>query len=211
MKSVQEKRFCPLVLTIPHIFFTLQVLNEELDCERERRWKAEQAAGRLVEHVRKLQSQLSESQRQREECVVREAKLEQELREKVEILGTVQKQVKKEKKHMQRFTVFVIFYCRITGMGPLKFVEDKLFEFYVTLPPPPLPPHIQIEELQNVAERKQAEVENLKTTESKHLEMLHKLEESCRALECERLRERTELCSRLHDSEVSSIMKYWYI
>ena len=47
--------------------------------------------------MRKLQSQLSESQRQREECVVREAKLEQELGEKVEILGTVQKQVKKKR------------------------------------------------------------------------------------------------------------------
>ena len=65
-----------------------------------------------------------------------------------------------------------------------------------------------MEELQSVAERKHAEIEALKTTESKHLEMLHKLEESCRALECERLRERTELCSRLHDSEVSSIMKF---
>ena len=62
----------------------------------------------------------------------------------------------------------------------------------------------QVEELQSVAESKQAEVEDLKTMESKHLEMLHRLEESCRALECERLRERTELCSRLHDSEVWS-------
>jgi hypothetical protein len=61
----------------------------------------------------------------------------------------------------------------------------------------------QVEELQSVAESRQAEVQDLKLTESKHLEMLHKLEESCRALECERLRERTELCSRLHNSEVS--------
>ena len=62
--------------------------------------------------------------------------------------------------------------------------------------------HVQMKELQSAAESRQAEVEDLKTTESKHLEMLHKLEESCRALECERLRERTELCSRLHNSEV---------
>ena len=46
-----------------------------------------------MEHVRKLQSQLSESQRQCEQCVVREATVEQELREKVERLGTVQRQV----------------------------------------------------------------------------------------------------------------------
>ena len=65
-----------------------------MDGERERRWKAEQAAGRLVEHVRKLQLQLSESQRQSEQCVVREAKMEQELREKIERLELVQKQVK---------------------------------------------------------------------------------------------------------------------
>lgn len=62
--------------------------------------------------------------------------------------------------------------------------------------------YTQVEELQTVAESKQCEVEELKMAESKHLEMLHKLEESCRALECERLRERTELCSRLHNSEV---------
>ena len=67
---------------------------------------------------------------------------------------------------------------------------------------------MQVEELQNVTESKQAEVEDLKVTESRHLEMLHKLEESCRALECERLRERTELCSRLHNSEVRSHFAY---
>ena len=72
----------------------LQVLSDELDGERERRWKAEQAAGRLVEHVRKLQLQLSDAQRQSEQCVVREAKMEQELREKMERLGLLQKQVK---------------------------------------------------------------------------------------------------------------------
>ena len=72
---------------------TIQVLTDELDGERERRWKAEQAAGRLVEHMRKLQSQLSECQRQRELRVVREAKLDQELTEKVEALGTLQRQV----------------------------------------------------------------------------------------------------------------------
>ena len=65
-----------------------------MDGERERRWKAEQAAGRLVEHVRKLQLQLSDAQRQSEQCVVREAKMDQELREKTERLGLVQKQVK---------------------------------------------------------------------------------------------------------------------
>ena len=68
--------------------------------------------------------------------------------------------------------------------------------------------HVQVEELESVAESRQAEVQDLKTMESKHLEMLHKLEESCRALERERLRERTELCSRLHSSEVIAC-KQW--
>lgn len=124
-----------------------------MDKERERRWKAEQAAGQLVEHVRKLQSQLSESERHREQCVVREAKLNEELLQKAENLAAMQKQV---------------------------------------------------EELQHSTEDRETEIQALKIVESKHLEMLHKLEESCRAIESERLREKTELCSRLHESEKSS-------
>ena len=76
------------------LLMKFQVLNNELDLERERRWKAEQAAARLVEHVRNLQNQLSENQRQYEQCVVREARLEQELREKGKRLETMQGQVK---------------------------------------------------------------------------------------------------------------------
>lgn len=131
----------------------MQVLSEDLDRERERRWKAEQAAGRLVEHVRKLQSRLSESQCQREQCVVREAQLQKEVREKTENLGTLQK---------------------------------------------------QLEDVQTTAKSRQTEIQDLKTIESKHLEMLHKLEETCRVLESEQLRERVELCARLHESERSS-------
>ena len=131
----------------------MQVLSEDLDRERERRWKAEQAAGRLVEHVRKLQSRLSESQCQHEQCVVREAQLQKEVREKTENLGTLQK---------------------------------------------------QLEDVQTTAKSRQTEIQDLKTIESKHLEMLHKLEETCRVLESEQLRERVELCARLHESERSS-------
>lgn len=62
----------------------------------------------------------------------------------------------------------------------------------------------QVEELQAVAESKQVEIRDLKETELKHLTMLREMEESYRVVECERMRERTELCSQLHDSEVSA-------
>ena len=65
--------------THPHT--NMQVLTQELDVEREQRWKAEQAAGRLVEHVRTLQSQLTEAQRRHELAVVRAAQLEREVGE----------------------------------------------------------------------------------------------------------------------------------
>ena len=109
-----------------------QVLSEDLDKEKERRWKAEEAAGRLVEHVRNLQSQLSDSQRQND---------------------AIQK---------------------------------------------------RCEELERNAKERHTEVEALKSAESKHLEMLHKLEESGRLLEYERQLERSELCSRLHKSETDA-------
>ena len=63
----------------------------ELEGERERRWKAEQAAGRLVEHVQSLQSQLGEAKRKHELVVARAAHLEGELegeREKGQRLQT---------------------------------------------------------------------------------------------------------------------------
>lgn len=106
-----------------------------------------------MEHVRKLQSQLSESQCQHEQCVVREAQLDQQLREKMETLQAMQR---------------------------------------------------RMEELQSTADNRQTEIQDLKMVELRHLEMLHKLEESCRLLENERLREKTDLCSRLHESEVSA-------
>ena len=127
-----------------------QALGDDLDREKERRWKAEQAAGRLVEHVRKLQTQLSECECHREQCVVREARLDQELREKAENLTTVLKEV---------------------------------------------------EELQTTNRDKETEIQEMKIIESKHLEMLQKLEESCRAIESESLREKMELRSQLHKSE----------
>lgn len=103
-----------------------------------------------MEHVRKLQSQLSECERHREQCVVREAKLDQELREKAENLTALLKEV---------------------------------------------------EELQTTTRDKETEIRKLKSIESKHLEMLQKLEESCRVIESERLREKMELRSLLHESE----------
>ena len=59
----------------------------------------------------------------------------------------------------------------------------------------------QLEDIQVIAKDRQTEIRDFKVVESKHLDMLGKLEESCRMLESERLRERAELCSRLHDSE----------
>ena len=71
----------PHTLQPTHPHTNMQVLTQELDVEREQRWKAEQAAGRLVEHVRTLQSQLTEAQRRHELAVVRAAQLEREVGE----------------------------------------------------------------------------------------------------------------------------------
>ena len=70
-----------------------QVLTKELDVEREQRWKAEQATGRLVEHVRGLQSQLTEAQRRHELAVVRAAQLEREVGEEQGGVQGLQSQV----------------------------------------------------------------------------------------------------------------------
>ena len=77
--------------TLPHTH--TQVLTQELDTERERRWKAEQAAGKLVEHVRTLQSQRTEAKRRHELAVVRVAQLEREVEGEREGAQTLQSQV----------------------------------------------------------------------------------------------------------------------
>ena len=48
---------------------------QDLDIERERRWKAEQAADKLVEHVRTLQTKLGDTQTKHELCVVKNSQL----------------------------------------------------------------------------------------------------------------------------------------
>lgn len=65
----------------------------ELDSERERRWKAEQAASRLVEHVRKLQSRVTEQETKHELAVVRVAQLERDLEGERGTNQTLQNQV----------------------------------------------------------------------------------------------------------------------
>ena len=69
------------------------MLTQELDIERECRWKAEQAAGKLVEHVRTLQSQRTEAERRHELAVVRVAQLEREVEGEREGAQTLQSQV----------------------------------------------------------------------------------------------------------------------
>ena len=69
------------------------MLTQELDTERERRWKAEQAAGKLVEHVRTLQSQRTEAERRHELAVVRVSQLEREVEGEREGAQTLQAQV----------------------------------------------------------------------------------------------------------------------
>ena len=65
----------------------------ELDGERERRWKAEQAAARLVEHVRTLQSRTEEEGRRRELGVVKTTQIEQELAGEKTTNQSLQKQI----------------------------------------------------------------------------------------------------------------------
>ncbi len=67
-----------------------QATADELEQERERRGKAELAAGRLVEHVRSLQAQVAETQRMYELAVVRAAETEEQLRREKEDSTEVQ-------------------------------------------------------------------------------------------------------------------------
>lgn len=53
--------------------------TQDLDQERERRWKAEQAAERLVEHVRTLQTKTTNIQAKHELCVVQNSQLKTKL------------------------------------------------------------------------------------------------------------------------------------
>lgn len=70
-----------------------QTLTSDLDKERERRWKAEQAAERLVNHVRALQTKLTDMQAKHELCVVRNSHTDQELKEKNKTVNTLQSQL----------------------------------------------------------------------------------------------------------------------
>ncbi|XP_065913509.1 leucine-rich repeat and coiled-coil domain-containing protein 1-like [Dysidea avara] len=56
-----------------------QLLTKELDNERERRWKAEQAARKLIDHIRLLQASEEEQRRKHELALSRVMRLEQEL------------------------------------------------------------------------------------------------------------------------------------
>lgn len=68
---------------------------QELEEERQRRNKAEMAAGRLVEHVRSLQAQLEESTRGRELAVARTAKLDAELKKERERTASLEGEIQK--------------------------------------------------------------------------------------------------------------------
>lgn len=128
----------------------MQALTKDLDLERERRWKAEQAAGRLVEHVRVLQSELNEAQKKHELTVVKNAQLEGDINQERDTVTTLQH---------------------------------------------------QIEELQNTIDKRQEEIDGLKKCESNQMNVLRSLEVNYRQLETERIQERSELTSRLRESE----------
>ena len=82
---------------MPHPFplmvIWLQVLSGELDGERERRWKAEQAASRLVEHVKTLQSRVTETEKRHELTLVQRSKLERALEEERGMNETLKKHI----------------------------------------------------------------------------------------------------------------------
>ena len=67
----------------------------ELDAEREHRWKAEQAASRLLEHVHNLQSRVTEVERSHELVIVRGSQLEKELSNERGTNQTLQKQIQR--------------------------------------------------------------------------------------------------------------------
>lgn len=70
-------------------------MSQELEEERQRRTKAEMAAGRLVEHVRSLQTQLEENIRGQELAVARAAKLDRELKGEREKTTRLEGEVRK--------------------------------------------------------------------------------------------------------------------
>ena len=79
---------------------------QELVEEKERRSKAELAAGRLVEHVRSLQTGLEKAHRDRELAVAQAASIGQELRAETEMV----EQLRKESAEQQVLVLSITFH-----------------------------------------------------------------------------------------------------
>ena len=152
------------------------MLTQELDTERERRWKAEQAAGKLVEHVRTLQSQRTDAQRQHELAVVRVAQLEREVEGEREGAQTLQAQV-------QELQVCV---CRERGEG-MRGVNNTS-DFFS----------------KDALSSSQAEVKQLRQCGEEQQKALRTLEEGQRQLESEHIQERAGMSAHLRKSEMAS-------
>ncbi len=74
------------------------MLHLELDGERERRWKAEEAASRLVVHVKTLQSRLTEADRRQEAAALRSFQAQGKLEEEKQAV----QRLMEEKENLQR-------------------------------------------------------------------------------------------------------------
>ncbi len=124
--------------------------TQDLDKERERRWKAEQAAERLVEHVRTLQTKLADVQAKHELCVVQNSRLN----------------------------------SKVTGVNQNK----------ETL-------KCQLDELRGQLEDSSTELDKMHTRDAEQMDLLRRLEENCRSLETEKIKDLTELSSRTKEAE----------
>ncbi len=124
--------------------------TQDLDKERERRWKAEQAAERLVEHVRTLQTKLADVQAKHELCVVQNSRLN----------------------------------SKVTGANQNKETLKS-----------------QLDELRGQLEDSNTELDKMHTRDAEQMDLLRRLEENCRSLETEKIKDLTELSSRTKEAE----------
>ncbi|NXJ71440.1 LRCC1 protein, partial [Rostratula benghalensis] len=83
---------------------TYQVLIEELDQEKERRWKAEQAEKKLIEHVRELQKHANEEKNIQSMAIYTTDRLKELILKEREIKARLQADVQQLKSETERLT-----------------------------------------------------------------------------------------------------------
>eukprot|EP00118_Oscarella_pearsei_P021062 m.234140 g.234140 ORF g.234140 m.234140 type:complete len:334 (+) comp40104_c0_seq5:805-1806(+) len=85
-------------------------LIAELDQERDRRFKAEQAARKLVEHLKSMQRKVSEEQRQQESVIVKLSQLQKILHQEKDEKVKFQEEYEKQQSHIRKMNEELLLY-----------------------------------------------------------------------------------------------------